>query len=131
MSRWLPFERQWCRELCDAIVPIAGRGATCPPDFRGACDRLLAAAPRRFRAATRLAVWLVMWSPLLVQHRPRTLLALDPDRRDAVLQQALASRRPLVRDLVGVLQVVACICLVRAVDAPSLSLPAPTSGVRL
>jgi hypothetical protein len=70
-----------------------------------------------------------MWSPLLVQHRPQTLLALDRDRRDAVLQQALASRRPLVRDLVGALQVVACICLVRTVDTPSL--PAPAPGVRV
>ncbi|HEY7134207.1 MAG TPA: hypothetical protein VIB48_04000 [Acidimicrobiia bacterium] len=129
MTRWLAFERRWCRELCDAIVPVGDRSGRRPADVWGACHRLLDAAPRRFRVATRLAVWVVMWSPLLVQRRPRTLLALDQDRRDAVLQQAVASRRALVRDLVGVLQVVACVCLVRAVDASPVPVAAP--GVRL
>jgi hypothetical protein len=131
VSRWLAFERRWCRELCGAIVPISGndlrRGSV---DVSHACDRLLDAAPGRFRAATRLAVWVVMWSPLVVQHRLRMLSALDREGRDAVLHQTLASRHAVLRDLTSVLQLVACICLVGPLDPGSAREPTLEPVVR-
>lgn len=108
--RWTRAELRWRDALLDALLPAAdplpGAGGV---DLAAFWPRFEAAAPAHlalgFRAAVALEAAVLPW--LLGYFR--TLPALSPDQRDAVLRRA--DRLPLFRDLLEVAKVVGCLAL--------------------
>lgn len=115
---WLPFERRWRDALVAAVLPV-------PVGASGFWEAFAAAAPPELRLGLRAAVWILALSPPWLLGRWRTFGALGPDDRDRLLTLAAGHRRYLVRQLVELLKLVACL---RAFEDPALRtrLGAPT-----
>jgi hypothetical protein len=107
---WLGFERRWRDELCAAVIPrvdaagLPGLGELDTDEF---WSRFATAAPADARAALRLAVWILTLTPLLLVRRPTTFRRLSSDLRDQHLDAALRHRFSVIRDLAGLLKLVA------------------------
>jgi hypothetical protein len=99
--RLFAFEEGWARAVLAAMfpVPVADGGereATYGPGFSG----IIASAPFEPAVGLRLALFMVILSPLFVLKRPRTFLGLTADAREQVLDGLLSSRVYAVRQLV-------------------------------
>jgi hypothetical protein len=94
LSGWLPFERRWRDRLVAAILP--------GDDDRATTDAFWpyfdAQAPTALRRGFRLAVW--------------TFTLLPATDRHERLRRAQASRSLILRELLDVARLVACLALV-------------------
>lgn len=107
------FERRWALHVFDTILP-SGADPRLPmgaSDFP--LDRLLLdlseRAPRRFMLGLRIALCLVVWSPVLVIRRLRRFQGLASKDRLLVIQRLAGSRVYLVRELMTLLKMIACL----------------------
>jgi len=99
--RLFSFEEGWARAVLAAMFPAPSadsevREASYGPGFAG----IIAEAPFEPAVGLRLALFMVILSPLFVLKRPRTFLGLTADARERVLDVLLASRIYAVRQLV-------------------------------
>lgn len=109
----LPFERRWALEIFDTILP-SGADQRLP---LGAADLPLehlikdvcVRAPGRFALGFRVAVWLVIWSPLFVLKRVKRFTKLSATDRLAHIQRLGCSDRYLIREAVTLLKMIACL----------------------
>ena len=107
------FERRWALQIFDTILP-SGADPRLPMGARDfPLDRFLVDlqqhASRRFLLGLRIAIWLVVWAPILFIRRLRRFPGLATDDRLKVLQKMAGSRVYFVRELVTLLKMVACL----------------------
>lgn len=109
---WLGFERRWRDELCAAVVPrvgpagLPGLGELDMDEF---WSRFSAAAPADVRRSLRLAVWVLTLSPPLLIGGSRTFGHLSSERRGEHLDAAFRHRCWVLRELAGLVKLVACL----------------------
>ncbi len=110
MQSWLAFERRWCDLLLQAMLPAGQRqsGLAAVP-MQGFWPRLRDAAPPMLRHGLRASVWALTWLPLLWPGYWRTFGGLDADGRDRFLVAAHHSRFFLLRQMVLVIKLMACL----------------------
>ncbi len=109
----LPFERRWALEIFNTILP-SGADQRLP---LGAADLPLehlvrdvcARAPKRFVLGFRVAIWLVVWSPMFVLRKLKRFTKLSSSDRLALIQRLGGSDRYLIREAVTLLKMVACL----------------------
>lgn len=96
--RLFAFEEGWARAVLAAMFPVdsPAREAGYGPGFAG----IIASAPFEAAVGMRLALLMVVLSPLFVLRRPRTFLGLAPEVRERVLDALLSSSTYAVRQLV-------------------------------
>lgn len=102
-------ERRWRRALFEAVLPApqGGLPAMAEIDLERFWPRFDGVAPAHLRLGLRVAtVALGALLPLAAGHR-RTLDRLDPAVRDRMLRRA--ERLPLLRELLEVVKIVACL----------------------
>lgn len=109
---WLGFEQRWRDELCAAVIPrvdpagLPGFGELDTDEF---WSRFSSAAPADVRGVLRLAVWVLTLAPPLLVHQPRTFRHLSSDLRGKHLDAALRHRFWAIRELAGLVKLVACL----------------------
>lgn len=96
--RLFAFEEGWARAVLAAMFPVdvPAREEGYGPGFAG----IIATAPFEAAVGLRLALLMVVLSPLFVLKRPRTFLGLAADAREHVLDALLGSSTYAVRQLV-------------------------------
>ncbi len=107
------FERRWLVEVFQTILPSRADpqlslGAADLPIDRF-IDDLTMHAPRRLVLGLRLALWVVVFSPLVLSRRLRTFFGLGRADRVALLDRLRQSRWYLLRELPVLLKSVACL----------------------
>jgi hypothetical protein len=112
LLRLLRFERRWVVAIFETVLPAGepglSLGAADAPLGRF-LDDFLARAPLTAVLGLRASLWLLMLSPLFVLRRPRTLLALSPPDRLAVLDRLRRSDVYLVRESALLFKIVGCL----------------------
>jgi hypothetical protein len=102
---WSTFERRWRDTLVDTIAP-RGPGAGTRATFWQEVGEW---APRSARRGMRLAVWVLTLSPVLYVGRPVVFGTLPGPQRERCIEHAARSRSALVRELLGVVRLMACV----------------------
>jgi hypothetical protein len=122
------FERRWLLAILDAILPPRG-DPRLPPALAEApfdrfADDLWDRSPPDARLGIRAAVWAATWLPALRRLRP--LHRLPPAERPIALARLAESRSYAVRELIGLLKVLACLAVGGLPEAQrAMGLPRP------
>ncbi len=105
--RLFAFEETWARAVLAAMFPVDSevRERSYGSGFAG----IIASAPFEAAVGLRLALLMVVLSPLLVMKRPRTFGGLAPEARERVLDALLSSSTYFVRQLVMALKTMGAI----------------------
>ncbi len=113
-SGWTALERAWSEALFAALLPGGGRlPGLAALDLDAFWRRYAEVAPPMLRFGLRASVDLLALSPPLVLGVPRTVLGLDPDQREALLDRALRSRLFLLRQLATTVKLVGLMAYLR------------------
>ncbi|HJL18835.1 MAG TPA: hypothetical protein RMH99_24445 [Sandaracinaceae bacterium LLY-WYZ-13_1] len=111
------FERRWAAAILGGFAPSAGPGlapAEGEVDWARGVRRFLARASAKGRLGVRVGLLLVVTAPIWGRGRLRSAVHLPPDERAALLEELLAHRFFVVRELCLLLKLVACMTLFTA-----------------
>lgn len=113
MGYWLPWERVWLHQLLAAMVPPGERhaGLLDTAQIDAFLPLFCAAAPPLVGNGLRASVWGLTLLPMIWPGFWRPLPLLRVERRDAFLVAADASRFFLLRQMVLVVKLAACMTL--------------------
>lgn len=109
---WTSLEQHWLEELLVAVMPAHPSGAH--PGIAVAqlgpfWLRFQRVAPMTLQLGLRAAVWVLIFSPLLLLGRPRLFTGLDAQARNTLMERAYVSRIYLLRQMLETLKMVACL----------------------
>jgi hypothetical protein len=111
----LSFERKWAERVLEAFAPPGpnDRFAPSPGQVQyGASLLAMNRASNRFASVgMRLAVWAVFFAPVWLFGRLATFASLDIEQRAEILDRMLAHRFYLVREMVLLLKLAACMAI--------------------
>lgn len=117
------FERRWLLEMFDAILPSRSHATLTLGAADFPMDRFLddaeAEAPFEYLLGLRVALWVVMLSPVILFYRARPWTWLPREERIEALRRLLHHPVYVLRELPAILKTVACLgyCGVPAVQA--------------
>ena len=105
--RLFAFEEAWARAVLAAMFPVDDLARE--KSYGGRFAGIIASAPFEAAVGLRLALLMVVLSPLFVMKRPRTFVGLAPDAKERVLDALLSSSMYMVRQLVMALKTMGAI----------------------
>jgi len=115
-DRLTDFERRWAVQMVGGFAPASGPGLA-PTlgqvDYVGAFELMCRSTTRLAAFGLRLALWMSVFSPIVVWGRATTALALSPERRAALLGDMLTHRFMIVRELTLLLKLCASFAIFR------------------
>jgi hypothetical protein len=111
--RLFAFERRWFHIAFDTILPSGATenlpiGAKDVP-MNAFLDDLLVHSPGRITLGFRLAIWFLIWSPILFLRSFRRFTGLSESARVQWLRRLERSRFYVIRELPVVIKTVACL----------------------
>ena len=105
--RLFAFEEAWARAVLAAMFPVDDPARE--RGYGGGFAGIIRTAPFEAAVGLRLALLMVVVSPLLLLKRPHTFVALAPEAKEHVLDALLSSSVYAVRQLVMALKTMGAI----------------------
>ncbi len=109
--RLFAFEEAWARAVLAAMFPVDSEARV--EGYGSGFAGIIAKAPFEAAVGLRLALLMVVLSPLLLMKRPRTFIGLAPDGKERVLDALLSSSTYVVRQLVMALKTMGALLYAR------------------
>lgn len=108
------FERRWLLCVLASFAPEGGPGLAPrgePVGYLESFDSLYRHGAPLVRIGLRLALWLVVWSPLWLELRPHLLTSFALDERQRLLDRVIQHDLLPLREAVFSLRLCACLAL--------------------
>lgn len=108
------FERQWAVAVLEGFAPVGGPGLAPREgevDYLTTIQKMMLASTGKAAFGLRVGLWIVAFAPMWLFGRLRTVRDLSRERRAELLDQLLAHRFFLVRELTLLLKLSACMAM--------------------
>ena len=106
----------WAALVLSSFVPATADGLVRSEreiDWTGAWERFVSSMNAKARVGARVALLLALTAPIWALGRLASMASLSPDERARLLDRLLAHRLYVVRELVLMLKVCACLAMFR------------------
>src|SRR5262245_17385409 len=110
----LRFERRWMKALLEAFALPHQKGLSPQPgevDYLSTAETMMRSSTTWASFGIRAALWLIAWSPFWLYGKVQSISALSLRERSDLLRGLLCHPRFAVRELAGLLKIVACFAL--------------------